>query len=130
MLTWGPRAANEWLKELFTTLAPGRDLPEPQVGDSGQFSLSDPVHIDGLLRSAGFSTVEVHPVAEPIYFGPNADDAFAFVRHLGLVKGLTEDLDEQERDAAFNGLQAMLRRHETDDGVLLGTAALLTIARH
>ncbi len=130
MLTWAPMASNEWLRELFATLVPGRAIPSPPAGHPGPFSLSDPHHIEALLRSAGFSTVEVHPVEEPIYFGRDADDAFAFVRHLGMVKGVTEDLDEQARVAAFDGLQAMLRRHESDDGVLLGTASLLTIARH
>ena len=128
MLTWGPMAGNEWMKELFATLAPGRDLPEPPAGAPGPFSLSNPDHIEVLLRSAGFSRVDINPVGEPIEFGHNADDALAFVQHLGMVKGLTQELDEQTRAAAFDGLRAMLRRHQTGDGVLLGTAAWLTIA--
>jgi len=105
MLTWQNMASNEWVSELRTALAAGRALPEPPAGAPGPFSLSDPDHLNAILRSAGFTAVHIEPVDEPIEFGRDADDAFSFV--LGIVKGLTKDLDEATRAAALDAV------HET-----------------
>jgi len=128
MLTWRNMASNEWVNELRAALAVGRALPEPPAGAPGPFSLSDPDHLNAVLRSAGFTAVHINPVDEPVEFGRDADDAFSFVQHLGIVKGLTQDLDEATRAAALDAVHETLRHHETRDGVLLGTAAWLTIA--
>lgn len=128
MLTWRNMASNEWVSKLRAALAAGRALPEPPAGAPGPFSLSDPDHLNAVLRSAGFTAVHIEPVDEPIEFGRDADDAFSFVQHLGIVKGLASDLDEGTRAAALDAVHETLRQHETRNGVLLGTAASLTIA--
>ena len=62
MLTWQNMASNEWVSELRTALAAGRALPEPPAGAPGPFSLSDPDHLNAVLRSAGFTAVHIEPV--------------------------------------------------------------------
>ena len=128
MLTWQSMVKNEWISELRSALAVGRSLPEPPAGVPGPFSLSDPDRVEAILRSAGFTAVDIEPAAEPIQFGRDADDAFSFVRHLGIVKGLTQELDEPTRAAALDAVHETLRRHESRDGVLLRTATWLTVA--
>ena len=48
---------------------------------------------------------------------------------MGMVKGLTEDLDEPTRAAAFERLHALLAAHQGADGVRLGAAAWLITGR-
>ena len=129
MLTWRDLGRNEWVAALRTALAMGRELPEPAPGAPGPFQLVDGDHVRRILDEAGFVAVDLQSVDEPVRFGADADDAFAFVRTMGMVKGLTQDLDEPTREQALDGVRAMLAAHETDDGVLLASSAWLVTAR-
>ena len=60
--------------------------------------------------------------------GKDADDAYAFVSRIGIVKGLTETLDEDQQAVAFDNLRQMLATYETPDGVLVNTAAWIITA--
>lgn len=110
-------------------LAAGRDLPQPPSGAPGPFGLADPDRARAVLEGAGFEAVEFEPIEEAIEFGSDAEDAFSFVRTSGMVRGLTEDLDDATRAEALANLRAVLAAHETDEGVLLGTSAWLITAR-
>ena len=82
-----------------------------------------------ILADAGFVGVELESVDEPIYLGANVEDAFAFVGAMGMVLGLTQDLDEPTRRQALDRLHNALAAYETDKGVLLGSSAWLVTAR-
>ncbi len=129
LLTWRDLARNEWVTALRAVLARGRQLPEPPPGVPGPFQLVDGDQVRRILAGAGFVAVELESVDEPLHFGADAGDAFAFVRTLGIVHGLTHDLDELSRRQALEELQAMLLAHETEEGVLLGSSAWLATAR-
>ena len=95
----------------------------------GPFGLADPGHVRRVLGSSGFDDVQLEPIDEPVEFGIDAGDAFSFVRTLGIVEGLTGDLDDGDRSRALDQLYEVLRRHETDDGVLFDSSAWLVTAR-
>ena len=107
----------------------GRVLPEPPPEAPTPFSLADPERVRRVLSEAGFESVELDPVDEPLEFGVDADDAFGFLSTVGIIHGLTEDLDEGQRATALDQLHAALAAHDTPDGVLLGTSAWLITAR-
>lgn len=48
---------------------------------------------------------------------------------MGIVRGLTEDLDADATTSALDRLRATLVAHETPDGVLFGSSAWLVVAR-
>ncbi len=129
MLTWRDLGRNEWVTAIRSALAMGRPLPEPPPGAPGPFQLVDGDHVRRILGDAGFVAVELESVDEPLRLGADADDAFAFVRTMGIVHGLTQDLDEPTRRQALEGLHAMLAAHESDEGVLLGSSAWLITAQ-
>ena len=62
-------------------------------------------------------------------FGTDADDAFTFARTMGIVEGMTHDLDEADTARALDAVHQVLRDHETPEGVLIGSAAWLITAR-
>jgi SAM-dependent methyltransferase len=129
-LAWRDLARNEWVCALREALAAGRHLPVPPPGVPGPFSLADRDLTHERLTAAGFTDVQLESVDEPVSFGRDADDAYAFVSTLGLARGLTADLDDATRNAAFEQLHRSLAEHETEAGVVFaGSAWLITAGR-
>jgi SAM-dependent methyltransferase len=128
LLVWQPMARNEWIVEIMTALAAGRDMPTPPPDAPGQFSLSDPARVRSLLSAGGFVDVDVKDVRERVYFGPDPEDASRFIR--GLLAWMLEGLDETGRARARDALRDRMHAHNTPEGVLLDSAAwLVTAAR-
>lgn len=114
---------------LREALSLGRTLPTPPAGAPGPFGLGDQPFTQRVLADAGFADISFDEVADPIWLGEDADDAFSFVSTLGMTRGLTEDLDDAPRVAALDALHTTLVEHETDGGVLFGGSAWLVRAR-
>ena len=129
MLVWRELGRNEWVTAVRAPLAMGRQLPEPPPGAPGPFQLANGDDVRRILGDAGFVAVELESVDEPIYLGAKVDDAFAFLRTMGMVVGLTHDLDEPTRRQALERLYDALAAYETEEGVLLGASAWLVTAR-
>ena len=129
LLAWRELARNEWLTALREALAVGRQLPMPPPDAPTPFALADPERVRGILGAAGYEEVGFEPIDEPIEFGSDADDAFAFVRKLGIVEGLTQDLDDAGRAHALDELRKTVGAHDSADGVLFGASAWLITAR-
>ena len=129
LLAWQATAGNEWIMVVCESMAAGRDLPMPPPGAPGPAALADPDDVEALLTGVGFEAVELTSFEEPLWFGADADAAYAFVGGIGIVKGLSEGLDEVARADAHEKLKAALRSHETPEGVRFGTAVWLITAR-
>jgi SAM-dependent methyltransferase len=127
LLVWQALEANEWMTEILGALAAGRPLPAPPPGAPGPFSLADPARIRRVLADAGHAQVEVEGLAEPEWFGADADDAVAFV--LGLAGWMLDGLDPAARDGAVTDLRRRMEAHAGPGGVELGSAAWLVTAR-
>jgi SAM-dependent methyltransferase len=126
LLAWQGLSRNEWVQELFTALAAGRELPAPPPEAPGPFSLADPERVRRLLGAAGFADVQLQAVSGPMYFGPNVEDAYGFV--LGLLGWILEGLDEAGRQRALAALRASLVAHDSGHGVSYGSAAWIITA--
>jgi SAM-dependent methyltransferase len=129
LLAWRRLADNEWLSVIRGALAAGRTLPEPPAGAPGPFGLAAPNDVRRILGSAGFDDIALDVVDEPGRLGADADDAFGFVRGLGITRGLLDGLDEATVAAALEDLRAELVAHDTGHGVLLDSSAWLITAR-
>lgn len=127
--TWRSLRENEWLGLIRGALAAGRPLPEPPAGVPGPFSLVDADHTRGLLEAAGFVDVQLKPVDEQMWFGADVADAYDYVSEMGIVRGLTQDLDEKTCTAVLAQLRGELEARATSDGVTLGSAAWVVTAR-
>jgi len=128
LLVWQATARNEWIM-VRESMAAGRDLPMPPPGVPGPAALADPDDVDALLTSVGFEAVELTSFEEPLWFGADAEAAYAFVGGIGIVKGLSDGLDEVARADAHEKLKAALRSHETPEGVRFDSAVWLITAR-
>lgn len=127
LLAWRELSRNEWVRAIRDALAVGRALPDPPDDAPGPFGLARQEHAEDVLTRAGFVDVRLEDVSEPIYFGRNADEAFAFVSTFGITRGLTHDLDEARSTAALDALRRTLAEHQTGEGVeFAGSAWLIT----
>ena len=129
LLAWRELGRNEWLTALRAALSAGRELPEPPADAPGPFGLADAGSVAEVLAGAGFADVAFTPIDEPVTLGTDADDAWAFVRTMGIVKGLTHDLDPATTAAVLDGVQRVLAERESPDGVRFGSSAWLITAR-
>ena len=129
LLAWQGLVRNEWMRSVLETLAAGRDLPRPPAGAPGPFGLADPDEVGRILASAGFADVDLADEREPVNFGADADEAYAFVSALRVTRGLLRGLDERTRTSALEALRTRLADRATPDGVLFGAAAWLITAR-
>jgi SAM-dependent methyltransferase len=120
LVVWQAPAANEWIREIFSALAAGRDLPGPQPDAPGPFSLSDPARVHDLLATAGFTDITVDGLEAPMRFGDDGDDAHRFV--LGLMGWMLDGLDDAGRARAVEDLRATMHAHDTGEGVTFGSA--------
>ena len=128
VLAWQDVRKNEWIMTVRETLAAGRDLPMPPVDAPGPMALADPDHVRSLLSGAGFDSVGFTSIEEPVWFGADAEAAYAFVGEIGIVKGLSDGLDPDAKAAGHERLQAALRAHETPEGVRFGSSVWLISA--
>jgi SAM-dependent methyltransferase len=126
VLAWQPVPDNEWFREITTALAAGRDLPMPPPDAPGPFSMSDPRRVRRVLDAAGFADTALDDVREPMGFGPNAAAAYEFV--LGLLGWMLDGLDGADRAGALDALRTAMTEHETDQGVVFGSAMWLVTA--
>ena len=56
LLVWRPAAANEWIREITSALAAGRQLPDPPPEGPQPFSMGDPDLTRQWLTAAGSAT--------------------------------------------------------------------------
>lgn len=127
LLTWQPFDRQEWLSSFFTLLADGDPVPAPPSDAPSPFALDDPGRIRRVLSAAGFVDVRVEDLREPMYVGPDVEDALRFVT--GQHAGLLDRLGPDRRDRALEALRDDLERHLGDGGVRYDSAAWLVRAR-
>lgn len=128
MTSWRRLADNGWVLAIRDALAHGRALPEPPVGRPGPFGLADPDDVRTILGEAGFASIEIAAIDAPVRFGGTVDDAFAYVRGLGMARALLNGLAEADRPRALDALRARLEAAATADGVAFQGGALLITA--
>jgi SAM-dependent methyltransferase len=126
LLVWQPLVANEWIREIATALAGGRQLPAPPPEAPGPFSLSDPGRARAVLAAAQFAYIAIDGLQVPFYWGPDAAAAYETV--LGLAGWMMEGLDEAGRARALEALRTSLEAHAGQGGVTYDSAAWLITA--
>jgi SAM-dependent methyltransferase len=129
MIAWAPAEQNQWLQVIGNAVAPGTPLPTPPRDAPGPFGFADPRRAREVLGSAGLYQIDVLPVLEPMWLGTDANDAFAFVRGLGFVRGLLQGRDPSEVREAEMRLAKALASAASASGVQLGSAAWLITAQ-
>ena len=120
-VAWQHLDDNEWLTAVRGAMAQGRDLPTPPPHAPSPFAFADAERVRSVFADAGFHAVTLEPAEVPVCFGTDTEDAFGFVKDVGVVRGLLEDLTTDQQRAALDDLHAVLDAHAGPDGVLFGS---------
>jgi SAM-dependent methyltransferase len=99
-------------------------LPAPQPGQPGPFSLGGPGLLESVLADAGFRDVRVDVVPSPLRLSSAADCARFERESFGALHQMLAGLDDAERAAAWSEVETRLAEFETDDG-FVGPCELL-----
>jgi SAM-dependent methyltransferase len=127
LLTWQSLADNEWMTAFRDAMAVGRTLPMPPPDAPGPFSQADPDRVKLVLREAGFTGISFQSLREPMSFGPDPEEAFAFVSDF--TGWMRDGLDDDARESALGGLRRTITEHTGDDGVTYGSATWIIQAQ-
>jgi SAM-dependent methyltransferase len=131
MMAWQASDRNEWEGGIRQSLAgPGGTAA---VGSAGPdpFSLADPPTVTGILEAAGFASVALTDVHEPVYYGPDVSAALDWVRGFACTRDVLNRLDPAAAASAVGRLREMLAAHLSGDGVWFDSRAwIITARRH
>jgi SAM-dependent methyltransferase len=100
------------------------ELPPPQPGQPGPFSLGGPGVLDATLSAAGFSDVRVETVPAPLRL-PSAAECVRFEREsFGALHQMLAGVPEAEKAGVWDEIATVLGQFETGDG-FVGPCELL-----
>jgi SAM-dependent methyltransferase len=123
VLVWQALDRNPWMVALRAALAVGRDLPSPPLGAPGPYGLADTDAVAAVLTEAGYESIAFVPIAGPLQLGRDPEDAWEYVRGMGLYRGLTGGLDETGKADAIANVKQLIADHTTSAGVMLDSAS-------
>jgi len=102
-------------------------LPPPQAGQPGPFSLGGPGAAERVLTEAGFRDVDVESVSSPVRMA-SAADCVRFEREsFGALQQMLLGLAPAEREAAWAEIEDALRQFEGPDG-FTGPCEMLVVS--
>ncbi len=115
-VTYSTAATNEFFSIPVKLIREAAELPAPQPGRPGPFSLADPAVLEGELIAAGFHDVEVQVVDAPVRLS-SAAECVRFEREsFGALHQMLGGLDPDAREQVWADMETELRRFETDEG--------------
>lgn len=126
MIVWQTLDANEWAMAIRRALA----TAAPAVSSvPNAFSLGDPDVIGRTLDTAGFVDVSISDVREPVYYGADLAAALDWVGGFSTTRAALQQMPPTDRERALAALRDTFARHDTGQGVWLGSRAWLVTAR-
>lgn len=122
---------NPWAERVEGFLPPGSVLP-PDRFSPGPFAFADQVHVQGILRDAGWIDIAFLPVdyAYIAGAGPEAvDDAADYFQRIGPAARIASTLAPEERAQFIGRLRRYLANNEDGNIVALRASAWIVSAR-
>lgn len=118
---------NEFFSIPVSIIRARAQLPPPQPGQPGPFSLGGPGVAEDALSSAGFTEVTVETVTAPLRL-PSAAECVRFEREsFGALHQMLSGVPEQERPGVWTEIEQALSRFESETGYE-GPCELLVVA--
>ncbi len=129
---WAPARGNPWVSGLMGIVRNHVEVPKPEPGTPGPFSLDDPDHFRALLEGGGFTDLDFHFwQGKQLVGGAGASAASAarFVLDAMSFGQLLADQPAAVRATAEAEIRELFVAHETPSGVIMGANAWLVSAR-
>lgn len=115
-ITYSTAATNEFFSIPVQLIRERAQLPAPQPGQPGPFSLADPAVLEGELTAAGFHDVDVQVVSAPVLLS-SAAECVRFEREsFGALHQMLGGLAPEAQEQVWVDMETELRRFETPEG--------------
>ncbi len=115
---------NEFFSIPVSIIRNRAQLPPPQPGQPGPFSLGAAGVLESVFAEAGFRDIQVQTIPSPLEL-PSASDCVRFEREsFGALHQMLSGLDDEGRSAAWTEIEEALAQFETDNG-FVGPCELL-----
>jgi SAM-dependent methyltransferase len=106
---------NEFFSVPVSIIRDRAQLPPPEPGQPGPFSLGGPGVLEAALAAAGFSEVTVERIAAPLRL-PSAKECVRFEREsFGALHQMLAGVPEAERPTVWEQIEAALTRFQTGE---------------
>lgn len=123
-IVYSTPARNEFFSVPVTIIRTRAQLPPPEPGQPGPFSLGSPGVLERALTTAGFEEVSVEAVEAPLRLS-SAAECVRFEREsFGALHQMLSGVPEQDRPAVWTEIEAALARFDTPAG-FVGPCELL-----
>ncbi|NMG41649.1 methyltransferase domain-containing protein [Chelativorans sp. ZYF759] len=135
MIVWRDIADNPWLglpKSIIAEFLPPPAEDARSCGP-GPFSMADSGVVIKQLEIAGYEGIEFERIDAPLLVGRDPDEAVEFqlaIGPAGEVFREAGELAEQRRGEIVDALKQELARHETSEGIVLGSSSWTATARN
>lgn len=115
-IVYSTAARNEFFSIPVSIIRERAQLPAPQPGQPGPFSLGGPGVLESVLTEAGFRDITVEVVPSPLRL-PSAADCVRFEREsFGALHQMLSGIPAEERDTVWADIQQALTRFEGPSG--------------
>ena len=115
-IVYGTADNNKFFSLPVSIIRRRANLPAPQPGQPGPFSLGGPGALEGEFRKAGFRRVRSCTVAAPVELTSAAECVRFEQQSFGALHQMLQSLDEASKDAAWIEIEEQLRQFESPTG--------------
>jgi len=135
MIVWRDIADNPWLglpKSIIAEFLPPPGEDARSCGP-GPFSMADSDVVTKQLEIAGYAGIEFERIDAPLLVGRDPDEAVEFqlaIGPAGEVFREAGELAERRRSEIVDALKRELGRHETSEGIVLGSSSWMVTGRN
>ncbi len=119
---------NSWGAVPASIIRRRAQLPPPVPGQPGPFSLGAAGVLEGCLRQAGFSELEVRAVSVPLRMDSAADYVRVAREAFGAFNAMMAHLTPQERESVWNEVEGSMRSFESSGGFEVPGECLVGVA--
>ena len=129
---WRAPPENEWVKvplEGITPHLPAEPAPDPYA--PGPFAFSSRARIEQILGDACFSDVKIEALDTLVQWtrSPDIEVGVDLISRMGPVSRKLNDVEDDVRARAIDGIREALRPYQGPHGLALGTATWVVTAR-
>lgn len=121
---------NPFMSEVVRLLPPPAEPSDPLA--PGPFAFADPLRLETILRTAGWTDVALEPFDFAMVVGAGDDpvaDALAYFQAIGPAARARRDLDAEQLATFQTDLRALAEQHRSEGIVALRAAAWIVSAR-
>lgn len=133
---WQAEERNDWAQLPLTAIEDIVPTQPSRTGIPGPFAFGDSDYINGILKGAGFTNIQIKPFEQAISFGSGAtkaeavDNALAMAFEVGPLSRALKDQPQDIRDRASDAVRAAFERRAGPTSVeIIGAAWIVTANR-